>query len=187
MNTGGERKIKSGYPDAARKLGEYLHLRRAPERPRVLRGVSICPGVYGIWVHWIDRHSAPCLGAECEYCEARAGCRWKGYLPVYSTDEHRVVLWEITERAWRDIAEPCRGPHGLTGMQLVYGRIAGGRASPCTITVGSRTGIPGGLPTLAVGQVEHSIVRVLFGRFFRAAEEVLVEKGIWVDGPTGLA
>jgi hypothetical protein len=50
----------------------------------------------GVWVHWVENRSTPCLGDECCWCPS-VPQRWKGYVPA--------LLWRVTH-------DPQRGHVG---------------------------------------------------------------------------
>lgn len=61
----------------------------------------------GVWLHWLDTLSRPCLGHECPHCARGLAQRWKGYAAalLWARDSGtgkgvwRSVVCEITEAA----------------------------------------------------------------------------------------
>lgn len=58
----------------------------------------------GVWVHSIKKRDTPCLRDGCPWKVdgVHMAARWKGYLPAWDEKEARMVLAEITAKAWGD-------------------------------------------------------------------------------------
>lgn len=76
--------------------------------------------VVGVWTHWLEGRSTPCMGKECRHCHDGAPQRWKSYAPALwwrtTLDQRtgkRASQWisvvEITEGLGELVGRPLRG------------------------------------------------------------------------------
>ena len=77
--------------------------------------------VVGVWTHWLEGRSTPCLGKECRHCLEGVPQRWKGYAPALwwkvwldqKTGKQQgkwlAVVVEITEGLTELKGRPLRG------------------------------------------------------------------------------
>lgn len=89
----------------------------SPKPGLAVSGVIIACRPTGVWTHYVDGATSPCLthAAECPHCVKGRRPRWKCYLLYYAAGIGRIALAEITVDAFRrqpllaDSADSLRG------------------------------------------------------------------------------
>ncbi len=63
--------------------------------------VVLSRALVGVWTHFANGRTVPCLGEACMLCHAQPSVRrrWHGYLACWRPDAARVVLAELTRQA----------------------------------------------------------------------------------------
>lgn len=90
----------------------------SPKPGQTLRLVCLSDVVTGVWTHFVDKRTRPCLGRKngCLCSRMDLGRRWKGYVAALEPERSRVVLAELTIGAYthafdllRSVKETLRG------------------------------------------------------------------------------
>jgi hypothetical protein len=101
--------------------------------------IILSPHLVGVWTHWIDGRTQPCIkGIGC-LCEAEElPTRWKGYLAAMAQGHDRPVLVELTANAARLLpACELEAPHGgIRGRFLRLSRASRRKTGPIEATLG---------------------------------------------------
>src|SRR6266536_1611691 len=79
----------AGPPDPER--GIYYPI-ISPKPNHDVFGVILCETILGVYTHWFDKQTRPCLGSReaCAPCDLRYERRWKGYLGCWNTNNGRL-------------------------------------------------------------------------------------------------
>jgi len=89
-------------PDSNRKRVTLVR----PGVGGLVRVVLLCARVTGIWLHWVEGRSVPCLGEDegCPMHDGRDnwGLRWKGFMGCMTLQVSRPPnqLLEVTQDGW---------------------------------------------------------------------------------------
>jgi len=105
--------------------------RPGPELP-ILRHKANTPtrylllsrSLFGLWTHWIDDCSMPCLEprAGCDGCKRQKPRRWKGYLHAIRMDNREEGFLELTPFAAKALELQVGGAITLRGVQMKCSR-----------------------------------------------------------------
>lgn len=88
----------------------------------------LSPSLLGIWTHYIDKRTVPCLdqvGAICEFCGPNSSKRWECFAAVYSERHKTKGIIRITAGCYKSnpVLKGAKGD--LTGKRLVLWRTGG--------------------------------------------------------------
>lgn len=115
-------------------------------RPRPgcsVRAVLLCRSITGLWLHWHDGRSVPCLGEE-EGCPLHDGCdnwglRWKGFVGCITSRTFlpRGQVLEVTADAWSRclVAQQLSEAGRLRGVEVEVVRCGTGPRGRCGLSV----------------------------------------------------
>lgn len=101
--------------------------------------ICLSSRIEGIWLHWIDGQTVPCVGAEdgCPYHDMpREGeLRWKGYFAALKDIGGPGFYGEVTEDAWRGapLLRSLSDAAALRGVRITLWRRRGGERRPVVI------------------------------------------------------
>lgn len=98
-----------------------LTLVRVPPGRPVSGIITVERAVYLPTHFWTGR-TVPCFGSECEACAAGAGARSHGYLGIFTQQDHKHQLLELTLAAAEPLAEYFQTYGTLRGCWMIAKR-----------------------------------------------------------------
>lgn len=104
-----------------------------PSPGRPVKGWIVTPAMLGIFTHYTDRRTLPCIGREngCEFCGPYSSRRWLGYLGIYDRKESRLGVAQISKEAARTNETLATPGVNLRGLFLRLSRVGDRKNAPC--------------------------------------------------------
>ena len=119
-----------------------------------VRGIVLVQKLVGVWTHWVDRRTVPCLEwrdpetsevSECPYDHRKYSRRWKGYLGIVQEGSWKRAIAEITAEGYRSCPLLRHFEGNLRGCNLRVYRVAAYKNAPTRVELGE----PRAVKTLA--------------------------------------
>lgn len=111
----------------------------SPKHLQPVRAIILSESVVGVYTHYIDGRTRPCMGTvrTCGGCAAGMSRRWKGYLGCIVPVNGKRVLVEVTTEAVRGCPMLLTSKVNLRGSTIELRRTAEAKNSPVRATIGS--------------------------------------------------
>lgn len=113
-------------PDEVEKESNIDLIRVGPKGASGL--VIISDHVIGRYTHFVGKRTMPCIDKNCWGCENTTQRRWYGWLTVYNEKNDKIILLEITQKAYQQIEKYMEHHKTLRGAKLRACR-KGGKAN----------------------------------------------------------
>lgn len=96
----------------------------------VVRFLILSSRMFGLWTHWINKKSMPCVepSSKCEGCKVGACRRWKGYLHAVNMHNRQEGFLELTPIAAQQLLQQAGIASVLRGLQVQVQRGGGDKA-----------------------------------------------------------
>lgn len=121
-------------PDASRKMIAVWKAKKAAP----INAICLSESVYGVYIHWLGKRSAPCLSngpVQCPFCAIQVPRRWEGYLAGYSERTGKVYLLHLSKGASLSCPDIASGKANLRGCRIIVERRGNNPNSPCVARV----------------------------------------------------
>lgn len=132
----------------------------SPKCGQTMRLIVLSDHVEGVWTHWVDGRTIPCVGktAGCICGRLDLGRRWKGYVAAYEPEHGRVVLAELTLGAYTSIRERLTEvSYRLRGKVLRLWRAGGKDNARCSASFLDKTLLDASTPLPAAPDVRETL------------------------------
>lgn len=133
-------KIAPAYADRPQADRRPFYPIWSPTPDREIHVVLVSQSLLGVFTHWIDGRTRPCLGSreECVGCDLKLPRRWKCFLGAFNPASGRLGILEVTQEAFlrcRQLNEDSGKLRGLTVRLIRTGLAKNARV---TALVGAR-------------------------------------------------
>lgn len=138
-----------------------------------VRAVLLCARITGLWLHWYEGRSVPCLGEEhgCPLHDGAGdwGLRWKGFCGCATSRTFlpRGQVLEITAEAWSRcvIAQQLSEVGKLRGVEVEVMRAGTGPRARCGLSVLYDGAVVAYAAVLPPEPDTRGLVSILFPKF----------------------
>jgi hypothetical protein len=112
----------------------------SPKAQSKVHAISLSARPCGVWVHFFDGRSHPCLQSKltCEGCRRLEGKRWKCYLAAINPVNNEYAILEITEGAYHKCPQLANEQYNLRGALITLIRRSINPKGPVICTVDPR-------------------------------------------------